>query len=226
MTHTRSSAEHKAQLQLAGSISHTSCCWSIGRPLTIGRESADIQLPIISLSRQHARVSPTPAGYEIIDLASRNGTAVNGNLLSDDQPCALHHGDTIVLAGQVELIFKDPNATPSLPRLGAVRGLWIDPLTEDIWVDARCLSPALSRKQYELLSLVSKAEGRIVERDEIIRHLWPETAHEGVSNDAIDSLTKRLRRRLSELENGRPIMEQVRGRGLRLVRKRDALPVC
>lgn len=209
----------RAQLQLAGA--HTSeHAWTIERALTIGREAADIQLPVVSVSRRHARVSPTPCGYEIVDLGSQNGTAVNGDLLNG-QPRPLQHGDSILLAGQVELIFNDPNATPHVPQLGTVRGLWIDPTTDDVWIDAQRLSPGLSHKQHQLLTLIYSAKGALISRDDIGRHLWPNTQDEGVSNDAIDSLIKRLRRRLAAVDGDRPLVELVRGRGIRLITERD-----
>jgi EmrB/QacA subfamily drug resistance transporter len=53
---------------------------SLTKPLEIGRDAgADLPLPDDQLvSRLHARVSPTPDGFVVEDLGSRNGTWVNG----------------------------------------------------------------------------------------------------------------------------------------------------
>jgi len=165
-----------------------SCSWFIDKTRIIGRASTDIQLQIIALSRRHAEVSIECAAYRIRDLGSRNGTAVNGRLLSTE-PLVLNHGDSILLAGEVELFFRDPNATPFAPRLGSIRGLWIDPESQDVWVDAQ-------------------------------RLIWPNASPEYINNDAIDSLIKRLRKRLSSVERGKPVLELVRGRGIRLKKRR------
>ena len=47
-------------------------------PWVLGRcEGCDIVTPERSVSRRHARVDPTPAGYLVSDLGSTNGTFVN-----------------------------------------------------------------------------------------------------------------------------------------------------
>jgi ABC-type multidrug transport system ATPase subunit len=49
------------------------------RPLTIGRDTDnDIVLTDLLVSRHHARLEPTPYGYQVVDLRSSNRTFVNG----------------------------------------------------------------------------------------------------------------------------------------------------
>jgi len=194
--------------------------WLVDRTLIIGRASADIELQIGALSRQHAQVSVVNAACQIRDLNSRNGTAVNGRLLSHE-PCILINGDSILLAGRVELHFHDPNATPFVPPLGAVRGLWIDPNNDDVWIDAQRLTPALSHKQTILLKMIVDADGEIIARDSIAAKIWPNASPNYVNSDAINSLIKRLRLRLRGLEGGRPVLDIIRGRGIRLNKQRD-----
>lgn len=189
--------------------------WPITNTLLIGRELADITIALPSLSRRHAEVSSNESIYRIRDLNSKNGTAVNGDMLST-LPHQLKHGDTILLAGMIELTFNDPNATPIAPRLGKLKGLWLDPNTQSVWVDAQKLIPPLSRKQAMLLQIIADAEGQIISKDDIISSIWPGRPADSVSNDAIDSLIKRLRRRLATVEGGNTVLEMVRGRGIRL----------
>lgn len=190
--------------------------WCIDGRMTIGREAADITIALPELSRLHAEVVNEGSRCSISDLGSKNGTAVNGVML-DSAACHLAHGDSVVLAGAVSLRFHDPNATPVVPRLGKLKGIWFDERTRDVWIDAQRLHPPLSAKQADLLSMVLSADGQIVSRDDMIDCLWPEADRGAVSNDALDSLIKRLRRRLAELENGDSTIEMVRGRGLRMV---------
>lgn len=191
-------------------------CWPVTRRLLIGREKADITIAVSALSRSHAEVSVHHSMMcKIRDLNSRNGTAVNGVFLTQE-PYHLSHGDTIVLAGAVELRYTDPNATPLMRKLGKLSGLWIDPDSQDVWIDAKRLTPPLSNAQMILLQTIIDADGALVSKNDIIARVWPDQAILGVTDDAVDSLVKRLRRRLATLEQGKPVLEIVRGRGLRL----------
>ena len=116
----------------------------------------------------------------------------------------------------VELKFVDPQATPYAPRIGRLRGVWIDEDSGDVWVDARKMVPSLSDKQQALLLLLYKAEGKVVSRDEIVATVWDYASPDGISNDAVDSLIKRLRKKLKE-NCSRQLIEWVRDKGIRLV---------
>ena len=193
--------------------------WAIEDTLVIGRELADVVIALPALSRQHAEVSLAGLNCQIRDLNSKNGTAVNGTLLNSE-PHRLCHGDSILLAGCVELNFHDPHATPFAPRLGRLSGLWIDPDTDDVWIDAEKLTPPLSAQQFRLLTMISDAEGRFVSKEQIVNTLWPDRQAGTVSNDAVDSLIKRLRKRLTSIDHGRPVIDIGRGRGIRLKQDR------
>lgn len=74
------------------------------RPETIGRDAGcDIPIDEPSTSRRHARFTPTPKGYIVEDLGSKNGTLVN------EEPCTsrtLQNGDQIAI-GSVLVEFAD-----------------------------------------------------------------------------------------------------------------------
>ncbi len=81
--------------------------------LTIGREvKNDIVINDAEVSRQHLRFTEQAGGYSVEDLASTNGSFINGQRLSG--PTALRPGDVIGLGGTVELEYlvqRDPEAT-------------------------------------------------------------------------------------------------------------------
>ena len=190
--------------------------WSLNRARFIGREQADINIPLAAVSRTHAKVDLKTGYCTLEDLGSRNGTAVNGTILPAGVQQPLRDGDVIVLAGIAELLFRDPMATPIAPRIGKLRGLWIDEETTDVWIDAQKVTPALSSKQYTLLLMIYQANGKPVSRDEIVAKVWAYASADGISNDAVDSLIKRLRRKLAPYSSS-PLIDPVRDRGIRLV---------
>jgi class 3 adenylate cyclase len=72
--------------------------------ITIGRlPGNDLVLPDDALSRQHALITLSPAGYVLTDMQSRNGTYVGGKLLA--RPVTLRDGDRFRL-GTLELRFR------------------------------------------------------------------------------------------------------------------------
>ncbi|MFM8999309.1 MAG: FHA domain-containing protein [Actinomycetota bacterium] len=60
----------------------------------VGRaEDADITLDDGFASQRHARIAPSDGGWNVEDLGSRNGTAVNGRTIAS--PTTLRPGDTV-----------------------------------------------------------------------------------------------------------------------------------
>src|SRR5436190_6543349 len=53
------------------------------------------------VSRLHCRISKNPEGWEIEDLGSRNGTAVDGSMLKAATPAKLKEGAVICLGNHV-----------------------------------------------------------------------------------------------------------------------------
>jgi DNA-binding response OmpR family regulator len=85
-----------------------------------------------------------------------------------------------------------------------------------VWIGDRELQPPLSLAQYRLLELLADASGRVVSREEVVATVWPEAIEEGVSEQAIDALVRRLRDRLAELDPEHEYVMTVRGHGFRL----------
>ncbi len=67
---------------------------SSGGVYTIGREGADIPLQDVKVSRKHAEIGLYgPGAYMVRDLASTNGTLLNGKRVGDR--ARLSHGDVV-----------------------------------------------------------------------------------------------------------------------------------
>lgn len=179
--------------------------------LVLGRaDVCDVVLPGQLISRRHARIRREGHCYTLEDLGSHNGTSVNGQRLNG--PRALHDGDCIEIGGVRRLFFVDGDATSTRPQAPA-RGLWLDEAAQDVWVDGQRLTPQLSPTQFALLRLLAAHSGRVCTRAEIVAAVWPDAA-DGVSEDAVDGLIKRVRARLGEAPHGERYVQNVRGRGL------------
>ena len=85
-----------------------------------------------------------------------------------------------------------------------------------VWVMDKEVTPPLSLAQYNLLELLYKNAGNVVSRDEVIAVVWSDEEAEGVSEQAIDALARRLRERIAEIDPDSKYVETVRGHGFRL----------
>ncbi len=186
--------------------------------LVIGRdESCDLCLKDRQVSRRHAVIQRQGEGYVIRDAGSRNGTFLNGNLLTSPRP--LQDGDEVRLAARYRILFVAGESTAPLYRVGpSPRGVYLDRAARRVWVDGVEVRPPLSGAQYALLELLYERSGAICTRDEIIAAVWPDEASEGITDQAIDALVRRLRYRLAETGTPHTYVETIRGHGFRLGR--------
>ena len=183
--------------------------------LVIGRdETCDLAIQDRQVSRQHASVSLEEDGYIIRDLGSKNGTFINGQVL--EGPHLLQDGDEIQIAYCCKLAFVGAEATAPVILEGQAQGLRMDLESKRIWVAGKELSPPLSLAQYRLLEMLYQEPGRVYSRDEVVEAVWPEDDREGISEQAIDALARRLRERLAEQDPSTPYVLTVRGHGFRL----------
>jgi pSer/pThr/pTyr-binding forkhead associated (FHA) protein len=82
-----------------------------GKPVVIGRsEGVDIQLLDARVSRRHAVIRESVAGFMIQDMSTKNGTFVNKESIDKS---LLFHGDSVII-GAYTLQFQD-QATEELP---------------------------------------------------------------------------------------------------------------
>lgn len=191
--------------------------WVLDRDvMIIGRGAdCDIHVPARQVSRLHARIERRNQGYLLIDLGSKNGTHVNGQEIKE--PFLLQDGDEIQIAMSVKLSFVGAEATVPLSFEGAVGSpVRIDKGTRRVWVRGQELDPPLSPAQYRLLEMLVDADGQVISRDDIVRTVWPEDEEEGISEQAIDALVRRLRDRLAEIAPDHQYITTVRGHGFRL----------
>jgi DNA-binding response OmpR family regulator len=189
-----------------------------GGHLSVGRqEDNDIVIADRLASRRHARLERERGQYYVQDVGSRNGTYVNGQRLTE--PHLLRDGDEIQIGLEFKAVYVDPEATGALVTDALIRGtgLWVDQERREVWVRGSRLSPPLSRSQFTLLNLVREEPGRVYSRDEIVQAVWPEAAQSGVSEETIDALVGRLRRRIARADPDHDYIVTVRGHGFKFM---------
>ena len=124
----------------------------------------------------------------------------------------------IQVAFALELAFVGREATMPLlrdSREGAPR-LRMDALSHRVWIGENELEPPLSPPQYRLLEMLCRSGSRVVARSDIVQQVWPDEEGEGVSEQAVDALVRRLRDRLAGLDPQHAYVVTVRGHGFRL----------
>jgi hypothetical protein len=208
--------------------------WPLNKEaLVIGREpDCDIVIPDRQVSRAHARLHRVEGGFELEDLGSKNGTHVNGAPV--EGRTRLQDGDLIQVALVARLAYIGSDATvplradsalaaaiglgvPSAGQLDQTGGrLRVDSAARRVWVGEQEIDPPLSAPQFRLVELLHEHAGHVVTREEIVEAVWPESGGEGVSEQAIDALVRRVRDRLEELDRDHQYVATVRGHGFRL----------
>jgi len=192
--------------------------WELDKQeIIIGRgDDCDVLVNDRQSSRHHAKIVREGERYTLLDLNSKNGTFLNGTPISD-KPQYLNDGDQIGIALGSRLVFVDAGATAPLFVDNAVKPeIKMDQAAKRVWVMGKELSPPLSLAQYRLLELLFSRRGGVVSRDEVVSQVWSDEEAEGVSEQAIDALARRLRERIAEVDPDTQYVITVRGHGFRL----------
>ncbi|MCH8223051.1 MAG: FHA domain-containing protein [Chloroflexi bacterium] len=192
---------------------------------------ADVGLENPFVSRKHAEIGFCEDGYFIRDLGSKNGTYVDGVRLGSERRF-LEGGEIVEFgAGQVVATFalgtgtvtlphptdpRDDESVPTPPGEPALLGISVEVNKREVYVEGIPINPPLSRKEFDVLSLLYDRQGEACSKDEIAARGWPERAEVGVSDQEIGQCIHRIRRRI-EPDPGAPrFVELIRGFGYRL----------
>jgi beta-N-acetylhexosaminidase len=105
-------------------------------------------------------------------------------------------------------------APPPEPAIPAA--LRVDLDTRRVYVRGNETRPALSNEQFRLLSYLYERAGKVVPREELVLYVWPDAHAEGVSEEALDALVRRVRERIVQAGGERSYIATLRGQGFRL----------
>ena len=130
----------------------------------------------------------------------------------------LTHGDTILLgASHVCLRFNTTEETvTAVYREEAVHGIVVDFSGREVLVQGQRLVPLLTRKEFDLLSVLWQRRGEACSRDVLAAHGWPEREQGDVGDTEIDQYIRRLRRRLGDNGKTHRIILTIRGYGYKI----------
>lgn len=190
-----------------------------GFPFTVGRaRDCSFVLDYTEVSRLHAQCTSDHLNIYLEDMNSTNGTFVNGRRLEPGEQYRLRAGDMVSFAQVCTWVFDDPATTAQVDRVEIRPGLNIDYAAARVTVGGNPLLPPLSPNQFALLSLLYDNPERIVARDEVVEYVWG--VDEDVSDQTIDALVSRLRRRLNDADPGHEYIITRRGFGLMFQNRR------
>ena len=120
--------------------------------VSIGRDAKnDVVLDDLRVSRHHAVIRETPEGLTIRDLASGNGTLVNGQPLSANFDLQIDDSDVIKVGNCSIIIHRDKPITPSAEFRQMLQRTPGDLLTSSIASaeSSQEVSPSILRRQLE-----------------------------------------------------------------------------
>ncbi len=194
--------------------------WMLNRAVIIGRDSScEVIIADRQISRFHARIMPSPSGILLEDLGSKNGTFCNGQKV--DSSIVLQDGDIIQVGLVQPFTYMSSDSTLPLTEAPLVQDpsvlrLSLDLRSHRVWVRQQELIPPLSVPQFKLLQVLYEKRDQVIPREQLVNVIWGSDQSEGVSEEALDALVRRLRDRLKEIDPTHAYILTVRGFGLRL----------
>lgn len=184
--------------------------------------TCDLVLANPFVSQQHARIDLTGDGARISDLSSKNGTYVDGVRLGNGST-ELQDGSLIEFGrNEVLAVFHVADSTVTLNDSGARKPrfndspLVLDEAAREVRLGGTVLNPPLSKKEFDVLFLLSTKRGQVCSHLELARAGWPERESGGVEESDIRQYVRRVRNRISSAGTDDVRITTLRGSGYRL----------
>lgn len=199
--------------------------WPIELEAHIGRDpECTIIIPDRQVSRFHTRIFRKGNNVFLEDLASKNGTFLNGKQIME--PEKLQDGDFLQVALVQKFTFLSSDATMPLDQQfseiqqpaqkQSSSRIKLDAKARRVWILNEEMQPPLSVPQFLLLKTLFDHQGEVVSRPNLVFAVWGSDRAVGVSEQALDALIRRLRERINLMDNSREYITTVRGHGIRL----------
>lgn len=186
---------------------------------TIGRADDNaLVLNDKTVSRYHAEITCSHMQYFLTDQESRNGTFVNDSRLMPGSSYHLADGDRIQIADGASLVFRNELAVQTMSSANIpATGLALDAESRKVWVDGVLLEPPFSPQQFEFLLLLYKNANQVCSREMVIQTVWSDEDTTGVTEEMVDALASRVRKRIREAGSAHIYIVTMRGHGFKFV---------
>lgn len=222
---TTTSASGRTTDGLAGAQVATSGAGKYTATASVGSITSS-QLSL-SVSGSATAVAPTPAPVVRDASSSDGGSSIPLLAWLIGVPSGL----AVVAAAAVGIVLYRRRAAPAAaspagamePAVAAVPeppppppALLVDGDTRRVYVHGNEARPPLSNEQFRLLHYLFERAGKVVGREELVQHVWPDAHLEGVSEEALDALVRRVRERIVQAGGERSYIVTLRGQGFRL----------
>ena len=187
------------------------------RPWKLGRGTDnDLRILDDEVSRQHARIEPSPEGWTLVDLGSANGTFVNGRQVTRT---ALRAGDHVQLGRTIFVV--SPSATTSNTSSGASVSEQIRLTNEETdrsqivgqFAGAAAVGPSVASDLQLLYRISEEAVRPSVSLEELLRRILDLTL-EAIGADrgcmlVTNSRTDRIEPRVMSRRSGMDVNERM-----------------
>jgi DNA-binding winged helix-turn-helix (wHTH) protein len=149
-----------------------------------------------------AQATPIPPDQDhIVERLVQKGLAKKG-----------HASDYHLFSPLLTAFVQQQNSVDETP-------IQMDPYRRSVWVNGYEVQ-GLTPLEYNLMAYLVKRRGQVCTRDELVQHLYPDEMSlkgTGVTDTRLDSLLKRLRKRVEPNPEEPQYILTVRGHGIRLV---------
>ncbi|HSX09201.1 MAG TPA: helix-turn-helix domain-containing protein [Candidatus Saccharimonadales bacterium] len=133
-----------------------------------------------------------------------------------DEPSVVEYLEQVgVLAnGKIQIPLFSSFITSEFKDTHALQKISYDEHTQTIRKGHSILSDQLTSSEFRLLQYLLQNESRVIERDELITVVWGDNkSTAGITDQAVDQLVFRLRRKIEEDANHPQHLQTVKGRG-------------
>src|SRR3989344_510809 len=106
----------------------------------------------------------------------------------------------------------------SIMKQSGSEAIQYDAVSNEIRKGDVILSDSLTSSEFKLLKFLLESPDKIIEREEIIKSVWSDAkSTEGVTDQALDQLIFRLRKKIEDDPNNPTHIQTLKGRGIRFV---------
>lgn len=102
------------------------------------------------------------------------------------------------------------------PETFSLRGLQLDPLRQQIWIDGLLKAVSLTPHEFKLLQVLAACHGQICSRVFTVQQVYGTAYAKELDDDRLDALVERTRKKVEDNPRHPRFLRTIHGRGHRL----------